>query len=713
MKIRLLLITMLMGMGMVFAQSPYKLVTIHDIQYIDSVNTKGDVSSPLNGDTVRVRGVVMVRPVVDPTTDRRPILWTGSRWQITIEDTTGRLWEGLNVVQNDTSTEVQGTFFDVLDTAQVVEITGVVDEYYTTTQLNVLTNPVTQVNIIGQLSKRPDPIKLSVTDFMKNGQLIKDAEKYEGMYIEIDNVISSDRNTSSGGFNINDGNGNHMVMYPQSGYFKTDSHKLTGVTNYDPPQDGTPINFIRGILSTRTDGYYIAPIYPGDINITATPPIVSNILRDTVQVKTDQAVTISAKIKDLDGYVKNAFLHYRVGNNDRTVIEMQRSNSDTTLYSATIPGINSDSTLVDYFISAKDNDGLMGFAPSDTVTGNYFYQVLNEKLTIRDIQYSPFGSGYSSYNGYKVTLTGVVTADTSDIPGFGSGTPLRVYMQEGSGPWSGIMIGTSGLKGPDILKFKKGDNVTLSGVIDENYGVTQIDSLTDITVNSHDNNLPEAFDLTTGDIDKKGGGDVSAEQWESVLVDYKNVTVTDENADGDIGPISTNHGEIFVDDGSGDARVELQDGNHNYHNDWDSTLFDNPANKYVATGSKFSEIKGILYYSYSYYKLVPRKNEDLSGFVTDVKKQPVTGPASYSLEQNYPNPFNPSTVISYSIPKGNTVTLKIFNVLGQEVKTLVNDYRAPGKYTVNFNASNLSSGIYFYTLHAGSYFQVKKMMLLK
>jgi hypothetical protein len=86
---------------------------------------------------------------------------------------------------------------------------------------------------------------------------------------------------------------------------------------------------------------------------------------------------------------------------------------------------------------------------------------------------------------------------------------------------------------------------------------------------------------------------------------------------------------------------------------------------------------------------------------------------SYNLNQNYPNPFNPSTVISYSVPKSQFVTLKIYNLLGQLVTTLVNQQQNAGSYQVTFNAEKLSSGIYFYTLNAGSFNSVKKMILLK
>ena len=88
-------------------------------------------------------------------------------------------------------------------------------------------------------------------------------------------------------------------------------------------------------------------------------------------------------------------------------------------------------------------------------------------------------------------------------------------------------------------------------------------------------------------------------------------------------------------------------------------------------------------------------------------------PSEFSLSQNYPNPFNPSTVISYSLPENDFVTLKVYDVLGSEVASLVNEHKQAGKYSVEFNASELGSGVYFYTLKAGTYVQSKKMILAK
>jgi photosystem II stability/assembly factor-like uncharacterized protein len=103
----------------------------------------------------------------------------------------------------------------------------------------------------------------------------------------------------------------------------------------------------------------------------------------------------------------------------------------------------------------------------------------------------------------------------------------------------------------------------------------------------------------------------------------------------------------------------------------------------------------------------------LSQLITSVENSSLISPIELTLYQNYPNPFNPSTKISWQSPEGSYQTLKIYDVLGTEIATLVNEERPAGSYEVNFNASQLSSGIYFYKLQAGSFVSTKKMLLIK
>ena len=87
--------------------------------------------------------------------------------------------------------------------------------------------------------------------------------------------------------------------------------------------------------------------------------------------------------------------------------------------------------------------------------------------------------------------------------------------------------------------------------------------------------------------------------------------------------------------------------------------------------------------------------------------------SEFRLEQNYPNPFNPTTNIQYAVSSQQYISLKIFDALGNEVVTLVNEQKSAGIYDVEFNSNDLSSGIYFYQLRAGSFVDTKKMILLR
>ncbi len=157
------------------------------------------------------------------------------------------------------------------------------------------------------------------------------------------------------------------------------------------------------------------------------------------------------------------------------------------------------------------------------------------------------------------------------------------------------------------------------------------------------------------------------------------------------------------------------------HEKWEGDHWENSDDQLFLPWIIFSEysscsignLREIHYYASSSY------GYELSVYyqgVTSVDEND-TPPVKFALEQNYPNPFNPSTVINYQIPETEFVSLKVFDVLGNEVATLVNQQQAGGRYSVTFDASSVSrpvsSGIYFYRLQAGNNIRVRKMMLLK
>ena len=120
-------------------------------------------------------------------------------------------------------------------------------------------------------------------------------------------------------------------------------------------------------------------------------------------------------------------------------------------------------------------------------------------------------------------------------------------------------------------------------------------------------------------------------------------------------------------------------------------------------------------YSLSYYGWTIEKwnyEGDLP-IITSVEEIPGELPGDYGLSQNYPNPFNPATTIEFSVPEAGFVSVRIYDLLGREVKMLVNEEKAPGSYRVIFDATDLPSGTYFYTLRAGGLTQTRKMILMK
>jgi len=112
------------------------------------------------------------------------------------------------------------------------------------------------------------------------------------------------------------------------------------------------------------------------------------------------------------------------------------------------------------------------------------------------------------------------------------------------------------------------------------------------------------------------------------------------------------------------------------------------------------------------YRLKQIDNDGAYEFSKTIKVN-IGSPINFELNQNYPNPFNPSTIISFNLPKSGQVTLKIYNLMGEEIKTLVEGYKETGIYTVNFTAEDLASGMYLYRLSTNDFTETKKMLFMK
>src|ERR1035437_7813093 len=216
------------------------------------------------------------------------------------------------------------------------------------------------------------------------------------------------------------------------------------------------------------------------------------------------------------------------------------------------------------------------------------------------------------------------------------------------------------------------------------------------------------------------------------VISYRE-TYTYDNSGNELtslGEIWTNNAWVaswrftYTYDNSGNLLIEL--GEYGTNNAWVNSsrgtyTYDNNSNCIHGEQYSWQNSSWVPYFGYS--SLTYNHNQDWWNgqfSVVDIEYATFTGVAnestgvqSFNLHQNYPNPFNPVTTINYSLAKEDNVKLTVYNAIGSKVATIVDEYKPAGNYSVNFNGSNLASGIYLYKIEAGQFSQVKKMMLLK
>ena len=305
--------------------------------------------------------------------------------------------------------------------------------------------------------------------------------------------------------------------------------------------------------------------------------------------------------------------------------------------------------------------------------------------TIYDVQYTTIagdGTYPSLLEGDTVTLNGIVTA----IGWSHYDDNYFISMPEG-GPWKGVLV-YFGVIFPEV-----GDEVEITGLVSEYYGMTEISNLTSAAILSSGNPVPDAIVVETGNLIDP----VDAEQYEGCLVNLLDVTVTEEQIE---------FGQWYVNDGTGDCQMD----------DGFFYLDEVVPPIVIVLNDVWASLIGQVDYGYEEYGVHPRTPEDM---VHDAETGGGIVPAVKELIGNYPNPFNPSTTISFLTTENTENTeISIFNLKGQKVKTLINEILNAGDHSVVWNGKNdkgvpVSSGIYFYEMNCGDYTCVKKMILMK
>ncbi len=430
---------------------------------------------------------------------------------------------------------------------------------------------------------------------------------------------------------------------------------------------------------------------------TSNPPFFTDVSRTPTCPKSNEPEKFFAKAEDSDGVISGVLLYYSDASGEFKRTGMRFSDNR---YEATIPP-SRDGTFVKYFFQAIDDDSLTTIYP-DTSKRMLFYTVRDNGPTIRDLQYTPFASDISGYDGLEVTVKGIVTGAPQDYRSF-------VFIQEGPvgepEPWTGIMVQSA----PDSINL--GDVVEVTGIVEEIDRQTAITNISkmivtgNVSIDPVPSPHPVPFkELNTGvigidPVPSPLTGCASSylqslvserESWEGMLIMLKNVAVTEPFPDTLGKP-----GDFLLDDGTGPAIVGSHRG---YVGNRDSTF---------KQGDNIDIIVGILVCEDGYFKILPRNSSDIITSPTRVDFQDPPKNQDYCLYQNFPNPFNPITTIRFDLPEPATIRIAIFNVRGKLVKELLNASRKSGHHFVEWDGKDqagtlVSAGIYFCRLEAKS-----------
>ena len=414
-----------------------------------------------------------------------------------------------------------------------------------------------------------------------------------------------------------------------------------------------------------------------DYEVLESPPIISGVSGPDFIPDGSAPVTISF-VADADPTrtLTTTFCEYTTSESADPQTVTAAQNGDNL--ECEIPA-QADGVFVTYQAGSTDNTGATSL--SDPAS----YRTLADGIdSIADIQLTiDEGPGDSPFRNLTTDMN--VMAYVASDPSVSGIITLQEDLE--LAPWTGIFLSQS------ENQPAQGDalNITNAEIV-ESFGVTTLQNAT-YTVVSSGNVVDYKVVPTDVLVDPS-----TAEAHEGMLIRFEDVTAgPNPDAPSDFGEWS-----FFSNSSADSASVRADDASQAIPQDF---------NVSVPEGTSMSFIQGIWWFSFGNYKLVPESPEDVG--IGNVSNEDADLPNSFKLDQNYPNPFNPVTTISYEIPAAGLVTLEVFDLLGRSVSVLVNETIAAGQYTVDFDASGLSSGLYLYRLTTGERVETRKMLLLK
>ena len=402
-------------------------------------------------------------------------------------------------------------------------------------------------------------------------------------------------------------------------------------------------------------------------------PVVQTVSRDILVPDAGQAVTVSAYTY-ADAGLASVDLVYSTNGVDFSDLPMTLV-SDST-YSVLIPGTTfADTTFLGYFVVATDNN-----AQADTSDIYGFFTGITPIDRVKDMANQDPTDTFI-FAEIAARIKGVCTAGSNN---FSSGR-IEAYLQDTT---AAIKIFTFASDTPEMVE---GNDYTVAGVMDEFHGQSELvpQTLPDDIVDNGASTVPDATVLTINELLN------DSERYESMLITVNDATL---NAATPWVFSGGSGATFYINDGSASDSLALRI-------DADTDVMDAPEPTWP------ENITGLVA-QYDAYQLLPRRLADFDP-ATGVDDENTALPKTYSLDQNYPNPFNPTTTIKFSLPQNGFVTLKVYDMLGREVATLVNREMQASFKTIVFDASNLASGVYVYRLKVNDFTSAKKLLLMK
>ncbi|WP_170266376.1 T9SS type A sorting domain-containing protein [Phaeocystidibacter luteus] len=719
---RALLLCMMIFAGFA-AQAQYPYVDINQIQFVSQTDLANcNDTSAYFGDTITTRGVVVTPGNVSEVASgsvqggHRPFLFIADTANGGSTTPFGGI-EVMGAYQN-----AQGNLLPLpnIETAlpgDIIEFTGVVNAFNNGTQLEPIDG--NSFTILGSTTA-PSSAIVPLADLNDNNRvnIPTTGEQWENTYITLQNVTVTEVIYFSGNsrvsFNVVDGNGNVINVSDRFLAQKLPSHQTVNpfspqaTGSFNPPVPGTFYNSLSGILrhdgngcflNSGSRGYELNPFDSAHYDVGFAPPYISNFDRDPAIPTSNQSVDLTMNITDFDGTVDSAFVYFTA---DTTLDPSQFPRQPLSLvggttdeYEFTIPNYP-DGTLVRYYIKSTDDQGNDSYYPTTPIGAaepNFeYYFVRDGGLKIFDIQFSLDGSGNSPLVGQTVTFRGIVTASTKrhDL-GY-------LYVQdEGGSEWSGVWC-----IGAGISNYFRDEEVIITGQVNENFGMTQV-VVSNIQLTGNRATIqPTVIDPT----DSAAQANFGWEKYEGVLVEYRlpnnqKLTINEENMGfGDysvsdvVGASRQTSGRILAGRQSGSSQSSL------YVQLVTDTVYETVDGEMevpaivVADTMTFDAVRGVLFYGFSNYRLLPRNNDDFIGAnitldTTDLPQSSISVREwnSQAELRAFPNPT--SGRLNVELEGSQIVAVQLFDLSGRVIiDQKTNDSR------VELNLAGLREGAY-------------------